>query len=95
MLEETAHSRHRHSEFKDPLPVVVQENVWAGFESVIFPGVTVGRGAIIGSKSVVTEDIPPYAVVVGNPARVIKFLEPNDTPEYKEELLNELKAAGN
>lgn len=93
MLEDTAQSRNRHPEFPHPLPVIIQDNVWAGFESVIFPGVTIGRGAIIGSKSIVTEDVPPYAVVVGNPARIIKFLEPNDTPEYKQAVLNELHAS--
>ena len=62
----------------------IEENVWVGFEAIILPGVTIGRGSVIGCKTVVTENVPPYAVVVGNPARVIKYLEPNDTDEIRQ-----------
>jgi acetyltransferase-like isoleucine patch superfamily enzyme len=48
---------------------------WIGFEACILPGVTIGEGAIVGARSVVIEDVPPYAVVVGNPARLIRYLE--------------------
>ncbi|GAA4452695.1 hypothetical protein GCM10023189_16520 [Nibrella saemangeumensis] len=84
MLEAAAHSPNRHLESIDPQPVVIEENVWVGFEAVILPGVTIGRGAIIGCKTIVTEDVPPYAVVVGNPGRIIRFLEPTDTPENRQ-----------
>jgi virginiamycin A acetyltransferase len=50
----------------------IGHDVWIGFEATIMPGVNVGHGAIIASKSVVTGDVPPYAVVGGNPAKVIK-----------------------
>ena len=53
-------------------PVVIHDFVWIGGNSTILQGVTVGEGAIIGAGSVVTRDIPPYAIAVGNPARVIK-----------------------
>jgi acetyltransferase-like isoleucine patch superfamily enzyme len=50
---------------------------WIGFDAVILKGVTIGDGAIIGAKSVVVTDVPPYTVVMGNPARVIaKGLKP-------------------
>ncbi len=52
--------------------------MWVGFEVVILPGVHIGRGAVIGSKAIVNENVPPYAVVVGNPAKIIRFLEPTD-----------------
>lgn len=52
--------------------VVIGNAVWIGDSVVILPGVTVGNGAVIGAGSVVTKPIPPYAVAVGNPARVIR-----------------------
>lgn len=55
-------------------PVVIEDNVWIGEKSSILPGVHIGRCAIIGAGSVVTKDIPAYAVVGGNPAKVIKIL---------------------
>ena len=42
-------------------------------DAVILPGITVGDGAIIGAKSVVSHDVPPYAIVAGNPAKVVKI----------------------
>lgn len=87
MLEQAASSPNRHLEFVQPKPVVVEENVWIGFEAIILPGVTIGRGAVIGCKTVVSEDVPPYSVVVGNPARVIRFLEPDDTDEVKRQAI--------
>lgn len=54
--------------------VILKNNCWIGFDAVILPGVTVGEGAIVGSKAVVNQSVPDYAVVAGNPARVIKYL---------------------
>lgn len=56
-------------------PVVIDDNVWIGSNSCIMPGVTIGRGAIIGANAVVTKDVPPYCVATGNPARVVKQFE--------------------
>ena len=53
-------------------PVVIGDNVWIGRNSCIMPNVTIGKGAIIGANSVVTHDVPPYSVVAGAPARIIK-----------------------
>lgn len=89
MLERTAHSSNRHLEFTDPQPIVIEENAWIGFEAIILPGVTIGRGAVIGCKAIVSEDVPPYAVVVGNPGRIIKYLEPTDTAAYREEAIRQ------
>ncbi len=50
----------------------IGNDVWIGYDATIMPGVTVGHGAIIASKSVVTKDVPAYSVVGGNPAEVIK-----------------------
>ena len=54
--------------------VVIEDNVWIGEMVCILPGVTIGRGAIVGANAVVTHDIPPYCVAAGNPARVVKIL---------------------
>jgi acetyltransferase-like isoleucine patch superfamily enzyme len=55
-------------------PVVIGNNVWIGEMACIMPGVTIGNGAIIGAGSVVTKDVPPYCVVGGTPAKIIKDL---------------------
>ncbi len=55
-------------------PVHIGRDVWIGFESIVLPGVTIGNGAIVGARSVVTEDVEPYTVVAGNPARFVKHL---------------------
>lgn len=56
-------------------PVVIEDNVWIGDFAAVLKGVTVGRGSVIGMHTVVTKDVPPYSVVVGNPARIVKTLE--------------------
>ena len=55
-------------------PVIIEENAWIGEMACIMPGVTIGKGAIIGANAVVTHDIPPYSVAGGIPAKVIKQL---------------------
>jgi len=57
-------------------PIRIGNNVWIGFDSCVLPGVTVGEGSVIGARSVVAEDVPPFTVVAGNPARPIRKLEP-------------------
>ena len=52
---------------------IVGNDVWVGMEAVILPGVEIGDGAIIAAKSVVTHDVPPYAIVAGNAAKVVKM----------------------
>lgn len=64
--------------------VVVGNDVWLGHQTLVLSGVTIGDGAIVGAGSVVRHDIPPYAIVAGNPARVAGFRFP---PEQIEALL--------
>lgn len=52
-------------------PVVIEDQVWIGFKATVLKGVRVGKGAVVAACSVVTKDVPPYAIVVGNPARVV------------------------
>ena len=59
-------------------PIRIGRNVWIGFDSCILPGVTVGEGSVVGARTVVTTDVPAFTVVVGNPARVIRQLDPNE-----------------
>ncbi|MBV7262670.1 CatB-related O-acetyltransferase [Photobacterium sp. WH77] len=51
---------------------VIGNDVWIGSECVIMPGVHIGDGSVIGARAVVTKDVPPYSIVVGNPGRVVK-----------------------
>jgi acetyltransferase-like isoleucine patch superfamily enzyme len=53
-------------------PVTIEDNVWIGEGVVILPGITLGKGCIIGANSVVTKNIPPYVIAVGSPAKPIK-----------------------
>jgi len=54
-------------------PVTVCDDVWIGFNSTILSGVTIGQGAVVAAGSLVTRDVPPYAIVGGNPAKVLKY----------------------
>lgn len=51
---------------------IIGNDVWIGSEAIIMPGITIGDGAIIGTRAVVTRNVPPYAIVGGNPARTIR-----------------------
>lgn len=60
----------------DVSPVTIEDDVWIGTNALIMKGVTIGRGAVVAAGSVVTNSVAPYTVVGGNPARVIKVIEP-------------------
>jgi acetyltransferase-like isoleucine patch superfamily enzyme len=57
----------------EDLGVVIADDVWVGARAVILRGVEIGRGAVIGAGALVTKSVPPYAIVAGNPARVIRY----------------------
>lgn len=63
----------RFFDFRRSKKVHIGHDVWLGHNVVVMGGVTIGNGAVIGSGAIVTKDIPPYAIAVGNPARVIKY----------------------
>jgi virginiamycin A acetyltransferase len=58
-----------HKEYAD---TVVGNDVWIGYDALIMPGIKIGDGAVIGARSVVTKDIPPYSIAAGNPAKIIR-----------------------
>jgi maltose O-acetyltransferase len=57
-------------------PIIIEDDVWIGQRAVILPGVRLGRGSVVGACAVVAKDVAPYAIVVGNPARVVKSRVP-------------------
>lgn len=65
--------------------IVVHDDVWIGFRAVILSGVEIGQGAVIAAGAVVTKDVPPYSIVGGNPARVIKS-------RFQQSIVDELMA---
>jgi len=64
-------------------PIIVEDDVWIGARSLILSGVTIGKGAIIAAGSVVTKNVPPYSIVGGNPAKIIRF-------RFEDDIIKEL-----
>lgn len=71
----------------DDLGVVIEDDVWVGARAVILRGVKVGRGSIVGAGAIVKDDVPPYSVVAGNPAKVVKYRWNMETIQRHEEQL--------
>lgn len=67
-------------------PVVIGNDVWIGARVIVLGGITIGNGAVIGAGSVVTRDVPPYAVVAGVPARLIRYRFEEPIIRHLEEL---------
>lgn len=65
--------------------IVVGSDVWTGYGSWILSGITIGHGAVVATNAVVTKDVPPYAIVGGNPAKIIRY---RHTEEQREALLD-------
>lgn len=67
-------------------PITVEDNVWIGGSATILGGVTIGKNAIVGAGAVVTKDVEPNTIVVGNPARVLRKITTEDSKKFQEEL---------
>ena len=64
--------------------IIVEDDVWIGYRSTILSGVRIGQGAVVAAGAVITKDVPPYAIVGGVPAKVLKY-------RFNDELIEELK----
>ena len=71
-------------------PVVLEDDVLIGANAVVIEGVRIGKGAVVGAGSIVTKDVPAGAVVVGNPARIVKE-EKDDQTKDKTQLMDDLR----
>lgn len=56
-------------------PIHIADNVWIGSGAIVLPGISIGENTVVGAGAVVTKDLPPNVVAVGNPARIIRHLE--------------------
>lgn len=71
-------------------PIIINEDVWVGSRVTLTQGVNIGRGAVIGAGSVVRTNVPPYAIVAGNPAKVVGFkFRPEQILEHESKLYEE------
>ena len=66
---------------EDDSDVIIGDDVWIGYDALIMPGVTIGKGSVIGARAIVTKDVPPYSIYVGN--KVIK-------KRFSEDIINKL-----
>jgi len=76
MSQNGTYSELWHWRYSDSKPVKINNNVWIGRYATILKGVSIGEGSIVACNALVTKDVPPYSVVAGNPARVVKVLNP-------------------
>lgn len=82
----------RTAELEKHAPVVLEENVWLGSHVIVGKGVTIGENSIIGAGSVVVSDIPSNVIAAGNPAKVVKQLDPTKPLRKREDLLGDTEA---
>ncbi|CAG8980648.1 hypothetical protein HYALB_00013059 [Hymenoscyphus albidus] len=71
---------------EDGMSIVIEEDCWLGGNAIVLPGTTIGRGSTVGAGSVVTGDVPRFCVLAGNPARILRSIEPkvpNPNPDSK------------
>jgi len=72
-VEGKEHGYHKSWKTVNSKKITIKNKAWIGFNSIILKGVTIGEGAIVAAGSVVTKDVPDYAVVAGNPAKIVKY----------------------
>ena len=77
-LDENKEGHYKDWSNVQSLPIIIENKVWIGFEVVILKGVRIGEGAVIGSRSVVTKDVPKWTIMAGNPAQVIREIPENE-----------------
>lgn len=75
IMDNAYHDLHDRRSRPPSRPVIIEDDVWIAFDSLIAPGVRIGRGAVVGAHSVVTSDVRPFSVVAGAPAKEIRQLD--------------------
>jgi acetyltransferase-like isoleucine patch superfamily enzyme len=78
ILDNNEHDLHQHRMLPPSEPVAIEDHVWIGSRVCILPGVRIGHHSAIGAGSVVTSDIPAHCLAAGNPAHVVRSIEPGD-----------------
>ncbi|WP_437312962.1 sugar O-acetyltransferase [Sorangium sp. So ce385] len=68
----------RRAGWEEARPITIEDGVWLGAGVTVLPGVTIGRDTVVGAGSVVTTNLPPGVIAVGNPARLVRHLSPSD-----------------
>jgi acetyltransferase-like isoleucine patch superfamily enzyme len=71
-IEEDKIGIYKNWQHVESAPIIIKDKAWIGFDTVILKGVTIGEGAIVGSRSVVTKDVPDWTLAAGNPAKIIR-----------------------
>lgn len=77
IVDSEFHEAYDRSRRPPSRPVVIEDDVWIAAKASVLPGVTIGRGAMVGASAVVTRDVPPFSVVAGVPAKVVRTLDPD------------------
>ena len=77
LIDTEFHDAYDREKMPPPRPIVIEDDVWIAAKAAVMPGVTIGRGSIVGTSSVVTADVPAFSVVAGIPARVVRRLDPD------------------
>jgi maltose O-acetyltransferase len=75
ILDNSYHDIVDHQKTPRSRPVIIGDDVWIGAHAIILPGVSIGDGACVGAGAVVRESVPPRAIVIGNPARIVSFVD--------------------
>jgi acetyltransferase-like isoleucine patch superfamily enzyme len=76
IMDNDFHGIENRSTPEDPEPVIIEDNVWLATRCTILKGVTIGQGAVVAAGAVVTRDVPPYTLVGGIPAKIIRYIKP-------------------
>jgi acetyltransferase-like isoleucine patch superfamily enzyme len=76
VIDNSFHDLEQRDRMPASKPVIIEDDVWLGTRAIVLPGVHIGCGAVVGASSVVTQDVPAWTVVAGNPARVVRQLTP-------------------
>ena len=72
-LDEGSPGKYKNWGQIESAPITILDDAWIGFNVILLKGITIGKGAVVGAGSVVTKDVPDYAIVAGNPAKIVRY----------------------